>query len=57
MESMNKKETIIKIPYDTVYLKEYIDDFLQNYNTVSIQKGKDLKRKDCYWIKLEEVDI
>lgn len=50
--NVRKKSTIIKIPLDTLYFKEYVDDFLQNYNTVSIQKAK-----DCYWIKLEEADI
>lgn len=50
MELMNKKETIIKLPFDTVYLQEFINALLEVYNTVSVQKDK---KDNCYWIKLE----
>ena len=44
LKSAMKKETIIKIPLDTLYFQELVNLFLQNYNTVSIQITK-----DCYY--------
>lgn len=41
---------IIYIPKDTLYLAEFINDFLKAYNTVSIQVTN-----DCYIIKLEQL--
>lgn len=49
-KSPKKKETIIKIPLDTLYFQEFVNELLKVYNTVSVQSDK-----DYYWIKLEEI--
>lgn len=48
--NVRKKSTTIKIPLDTLYFQEFVNELLKVYNTVSVQSDK-----DYYWIKLEEI--
>lgn len=45
------RETLIKLPLDTTYLQEFIDQFLKVYNSISVQCNPQL---GVYYIKLDD---